>query len=111
MQRQKRPCTNRWRTAADDPQEAYGLMQDPWKEPGWTASRCAGELSVVRAVRACLWHVDVQSGLHVGLLLGCPWHLTLTHSLSMHCCRDMRCRYRCLLLPQRPQGRPQVSAA
>lgn len=42
MQRQKRPCTNRWRTAADDPQEPYGLMPDPWKEPGWTASRCAG---------------------------------------------------------------------
>ena len=42
MQRQKRPCTNRWRTAADDLQEPYGLMHDPWKEPGWTASRCAG---------------------------------------------------------------------
>ena len=42
MRRQKRPCTNRWRTAADDPQEPHGLLHDPWKELGWTASRCAG---------------------------------------------------------------------
>ena len=54
MQRQKRPCTNRWRTAADDLQEPHGLMQDPWKEPGWTASRCAGESGVLGAARAGL---------------------------------------------------------
>eukprot|EP00891_Asterochloris_glomerata_P004391 jgi/Astpho2/4391/e_gw1.00067.84.1_t len=59
MQRQKRPCTNRWRTAADNPQEPYGLVQDPWKEPGWTASRCAGELCVFGAAGGCLWHDDL----------------------------------------------------
>ena len=120
MQLQKRPCTNRWRTAAGHPQEPYGLVHDPWKEPGWTALRCAAELCVFKAARACLWHVgcpakaackpSVRSSLTPG-----PDTLTQPTLLQGHAMT--------ISLPvtapataalaafQRPKGRPQGSAA